>query len=80
MGIVETRSHLPAILKTLAPGKRVIITQRSHARAVLVSPEELETLEVQADKGLLEDIRAAKEDIRRGRALKARDYFARRNA
>ncbi len=53
-----------------------MITQRSHARAVIISPEELETLEIQADKTLLEDIRAAKEDIRKGRVIRASSYFS----
>lgn len=78
IGVVETRNHLPAILKQVAAGRHFIITQRSHARAVLISPEDLETLEVQADTRLLEDIKAAKDDIRNGRVVKASAYFRRR--
>lgn len=55
-----------------------MITQRSHARAVIISPEALETLEIQADKALLEDIKAAKDDIRKGRVVPAAAYFSRR--
>lgn len=76
VGIVQARSSLPSILKEVASGKRYVITQRSHARAVIISPEELETLEIQADKTLLEDIRAAKEDIRKGRVIRASSYFS----
>lgn len=75
IGVVETRNRLPAVLKEVARGKRYIITQRSHARAVLISPEELETLEISADKKLLEDLKTAKEEIARGRYVRASDYF-----
>ncbi|MBI4375693.1 MAG: type II toxin-antitoxin system Phd/YefM family antitoxin [Elusimicrobia bacterium] len=78
VGIVQARSSLPSILKDVATGKRYVITQRSHARAVIISPEELETLEIQADKSLLEDIKAAKDDIRKGRVVSAKNYFSRR--
>lgn len=78
VGIVETRNRLPAILNDVASGRRYIVTQRSHPRAVLISPEELETLEVQADHDLLEDIKAAKQDIRAGRFVRAKDYFSKR--
>lgn len=78
IGMVETRKQLPAILKSVANGKRYIITQRSHARAVLISPEELETLEISADKELLEDLRDAQKDIQQGRYIKAEKYFAKK--
>lgn len=78
VGVVKARSTLPSILRDVATGRRYVITQRSHARAVIISPEELETLEIQADKSLLEDIKAAKEDIRKGRVISAKKYFSRR--
>lgn len=78
IGMVETRNHLPAILKSMVNGKRYIITQRSHARAVLISPEELETLEAQADKELLEDLRTAQKEIHLGRYVKAENYFTKK--
>lgn len=78
IGAVETRTHLPAILKAVTYGKRFIITQRSHARAVLISPEELESLEAAADRGLLEDLMAARKDIRMGRTVRAKTYFLRK--
>jgi len=78
IGVVETRNHLPAILKGVTQGKRYIITQRSHARAVLISLEELETLEACADKGLPEDLKAAKEDIKSGRYVRAETYFGKK--
>lgn len=78
IGVSETRSHLPFILKNVAGGMRYIITQRSHVRAVLISPEEIESLEVAADRDLLNDLLAARTDIRNGRYEKARSYFARK--
>lgn len=78
IGMVETRNHLPAILKSVTSGKRYIITQRSHARAVLISPEELETLEIAADKELLEDLRVAQKEIRGHQYVKAEKYFAKK--
>lgn len=76
--IREARATLPSILKAVSSGRRYVITQRSHARAVLISLDELESLEVQADKALLEDIKAAKADIRAGRYIKASRYLARK--
>ncbi len=76
VGIVEARSTLPAILKAVSEGKRYVITQRSHARAVIIGLEELETLEIQADKNLQQDLKAAKKDIRKGRVVRAKKYFA----
>ena len=78
VGVSETRSHLPSILKDVAGGMRYVITQRSHAKAVLISTEDLESLEVAADRELLEDLRAAQADIHRGRYEKAGSYFARK--
>ncbi len=78
IGVSEARSHLPFMLKNIAGGMRYIITQRSHVKAVLISPEEIESLEVAADRDLLDDLRAAQTDIRNGRYEKARSYFPRK--
>jgi prevent-host-death family protein len=65
--VMETRSQLPKLLKRVANGERFIITKRSKAKAVLVSLEEVETLEVIADKKLLRELIEAKADIKAGR-------------
>ena len=78
IGVSETRSQLPFILKNIAGGMRYIITQRSHVRAVLISPEDIESLEVAADRDLLDDLRAAQTDIRNGRYEKAKSYFTKK--
>jgi len=75
IGVVETRSQLPKLLKRVANGERFIIAQRSKARAVLLSPEEVETLEVMADKALLRELIEAKADIKAGRYRKYEEYF-----
>ncbi len=75
IGVVETRTKLPQIIKGISLGERYIITQRSKAKAVIVSLEEIETLEILADKKLLRDIVAAKEDIKNKRYKTFEEYF-----
>jgi len=70
--ISEARGKLPALIKKIAQlGKHLIITRNGKAEAVMMSPEELETLEIKADQGLLRSIVKAKADIKAGRI-----YFA----
>jgi len=78
VGVVETRSHLRELLQEVGRGRRVIIAQRSRAAAVLVSPEEMETLEVMADRGLMRELIEAKADIRAGRYVTYDAYFGRK--
>ena len=75
IGVVDTRTHLRQILKKVSNGKRFIITQRSKARAALISLDELETLEIMADKKLLREIIEAKEDIKSGNYITYEKYF-----
>ena len=75
VGVVETRDHLRELLNEVGRGRRIIIAQRSKARAVLISPEEMETLEVMADKALLRELVEAKADIRAGRFTTFNAYF-----
>jgi PHD/YefM family antitoxin component YafN of YafNO toxin-antitoxin module len=56
-------------------GERYIITQRSKAKAVIVSLEEMETLEILADKKLLRNILEAKENIKKKRYKSYEEYF-----
>ena len=78
IGMAQARENFPFYLKAVSQGKRFIVAQRSHPRAVLISPEELETLEVSADKKLLEDLKKAQQDIVHGRVLKAENYFSKK--
>lgn len=76
IGIAELRGSIASVIKEIhEDGTQYVVLQRSKAKAVLLSPEKLETLEVMADKELLEDIRAAKEDILKGRYTSFEDYF-----
>ncbi len=76
IGIAELRGSIASVIKAVhEDGAQYVVLQRSKAKAVLLSPEKLETLEVMADKELLEDIRAAKEDIQKGRYAGFEDYF-----
>ena len=75
IGIVEARQTLPKVVKTVARGKRVVITQRSHPVAVLVSLDEIETLEILADKQLMADLVVAKQEIRQGRGTPLEDFL-----
>lgn len=75
IGIVDARSNLKRILEDAGKGVRYIITSRSRPKAVLVSLEELETLEIMADKELMREILEAKEDIKAGRYVTFEEYF-----
>ena len=48
--ISEARGKLPLIIKQMSKiGKHFIITRNGRAEVVMISPEELETLEIKAD-------------------------------
>jgi PHD/YefM family antitoxin component YafN of YafNO toxin-antitoxin module len=79
IGIAELRGSIASVIKEIhEDGAQYVVLQRSKAKAVILSPEKLETLEVMADKELLEDIRAAKEDILKGRYTSFEAYFGKR--
>lgn len=59
-------------------GSRYIIMQRSKAKAVLLSPEEIETLEVMADKEILEDIKRTKNEISHGQFTTYEKFFGKK--
>ena len=71
------RAHLPEMVASLGKKKRgrVIITRNGLASAVLLSPEELETLEVLADKKLMLSLLKAEEDERAQRLVEHEDIF-----
>ncbi len=75
--ISYVRAHLPEMVAVLGKKKRdrVIITRNGSASAVLVSPEELETLEVLADKKLMLSLLKAEEDERAQRLVEHEDIF-----
>jgi len=65
------RAHLPEMVASLGRKKRdrIVITRNGSASAVLVSPEELETLEILADKKLMLSLLKAEEDERAERLV-----------
>ena len=74
--ISEARGKLPELIKKIAHfGKHLIITRNGRAEAVMLSPEELETLEIMADKNMLDSIKRAKKDIREGRLSTFEEVF-----
>jgi prevent-host-death family protein len=74
--ISEARSRLPELIKKISSiGKRLIITRNGRAEAVMISPDELETLEIMADQKLLRSILRAEEDIRDGKLYSHKDVF-----
>ena len=75
--VSQVRAHLPEIIASLGKNKRkrVIITRNGMASAVLLSPEELETLEILADKKLMLSLLKAEEDERAGHIVQHHDVF-----
>ena len=64
MPVSEVRNKLPSLIKTLSGvQKHLIITKNGFPEAVMMSPEEFETLEIMADKELLMSISKAKTNI-----------------
>jgi len=63
VGISEFRKSIASIINEVFKGSKYIIMQRSKPKAVIMSPEEVETLEVMADRELLEDIKSAKQEM-----------------
>lgn len=78
VGISKLRNSLASIIKDVKKGAHYIIVQRSKAAAVLLSPEEVETLEILADRKLLEDFLEAKKDIAKGRYSSYEEYFGKK--
>jgi antitoxin YefM len=74
--ISEVRCKLPEYVKKISTmGKHLIITKNGKPAAVMISADELETLEVMADKKLLSSIARAKEDIAKERLYSHKDVF-----
>jgi prevent-host-death family protein len=78
VGISKLRNSLASIIKDVSKGAHYIIVQRSKAKAIILSPEEVETLEVLADRKLLEEILEAKQDILEGRFTTYEEFFGKK--
>ena len=76
IGVSELRKSIAEKIKEVHEKRsRYIVMQHSKAKAVLLSPEEIETLEIMADRNILQDIRQAKQDIIRGEYSSYEDFF-----
>ncbi|MFH1856166.1 MAG: type II toxin-antitoxin system Phd/YefM family antitoxin [Candidatus Omnitrophota bacterium] len=75
MPISEVRGKLPEMIKKISLGKHLIITRNGKPEAVLLSPEEVETLEIKADQKLLQSILRAEEDVSAGKLYSHKDVF-----
>ena len=76
IGISELRRSISSKVKEVHEDRsRYIIIQRSKPKAVLMSAEEVETLEIMADKETLNEIKQAKEDIQKGRFTSYEEFF-----
>jgi len=76
MPISEVRSKLPGLIKKiLQTEKHLVITRNGKPEAVMVSPQEMETLEIKADQNLLQSIVRAEEDIKKGNLYSHEDVF-----
>ena len=74
--ISEARSRLPKLVKKIVhSSKHLIITRNGKAEAIMMSPEELKTLEIKADQNLLRSILRAQEDIKQKRLYSHKDIF-----
>ena len=74
--ISEVRAHLPKVLNQVCKTrKRFIITRQGKAIAVVVSPEELETLEIMADNELIKSLIRAEGDIKARRLYTHKEVF-----
>ena len=63
IGISELRKSIASIIKDVhEKGSRYIILQHSQAKAVLLSPDDMETLEVKTEKELPGDLKSTVKD------------------
>ena len=73
----HVRANLPKLVSSLGKSSRdrVIITRNGAAAAVLISPEDLETLEILADRKLMLSLLKAEKDVKAGRIVAHEDVF-----
>ncbi len=79
--LADVKAHLSEIVDLVeSQHERVIITRNGRPAAVIMSPQDLEGLEETLDllgtPGVLDEIRAAEEDVEHGRVLTAAELRA----
>jgi prevent-host-death family protein len=75
----EAKAHLSELVdRTLREHERFIVTRNGVPAAVLVSPEDLESLEetvdILQDKALLESIRTSRREAAEGKGVRLKDH------
>ena len=76
--ISEARATLPKLLNEISRTKRHhLLTRNGRTAAVLMSPEEYETLEILADSDLVKSLIRAQDDLKHGRLVRHEDVFRR---
>lgn len=74
--ISEVRGCLPLYIKKMnKSSKHLIITKNGKAEAVVLTPQELETLEVKADRALMMSLLRAVEDLKSGKIFSHDEVF-----
>jgi len=74
--VSEVRGKLPKLVKQIREeGRHLVITKNGRPAAVMISPEELETLEIMTDKKLLVSIAKAQDDIKAGKLFTHKEIF-----
>jgi prevent-host-death family protein len=74
--ISEVRAHLPEVVDLVRKKlKRYVITRQGKPVAIVLSPEELETLEILADARLIRSLIRAEADIKAGRLYTHKEIF-----
>lgn len=74
--ISEVRANLPKLLdRVQKTQQRFIITRQGKAVAIVISPEDLETLEILADRDLIKSLIRAEVDIKTGRFYTSKEVF-----
>lgn len=79
--LADVKAHLSEIVDLVeSQHERVIITRNGRPAAVIMSPQDLEGLEETLDllsaPGVLDEIRAAEDDVKHGRVLTAAELRA----
>jgi prevent-host-death family protein len=74
--LAEIKAHLSEIVDRVErEHERVVLTRNGRPAAVIMSPDDLaaleDTLELLSDPAALEEIRAARHDVARGRVVSA---------
>lgn len=78
IALTDLRADLPSIVKKIAKGfNRLVITVFGKPKAVIMSVDELESLEetlaILSEPGALKDIKAASKEARQGKGIRLED-------